>query len=48
MKKNWIKGLDRIAILLAIPIAVFGFLFTEKKYSEKKSVPIFTYYKKNM
>ena len=31
-KKNWVKGLDRIAILLAIPIAIFGFFFTYNQY----------------
>ncbi len=40
-KRNWVKGFDRIAILLAIPIAIFGFSFTVKKYSEKKAVRVF-------
>jgi len=29
---------DRIAILLAIPIAVFGFFYSSKKYSEKRAI----------
>jgi len=40
-KKNWIRGFDRIAILLAIPIAVLGFLYSSKKYSEKKAMNVY-------
>ena len=40
-KRNWIKGLDRIAILLAIPIALFGFSYGVNKYSKQKSIDVY-------
>lgn len=36
-KRNWIKGLDRIAILMAIPIAILGFSYSFNAYSNKHS-----------
>ena len=38
MKKSWIKGLDRIAILLAIPIAIYGFCLSYFTYLEKQNI----------
>jgi hypothetical protein len=35
---NWIKGFDRVALLLAIPIAVLGFSYSSKQYAKKKAV----------
>lgn len=41
MKKNWVKGLDRIAILLAIPITIWGAHYSSKKYAEAKGVGVY-------
>ena len=35
MKNNWVKGLDRIAILLAIPIAILLDFSTFQKSMQK-------------
>lgn len=40
MFKNWPRGFDRIAILLAIPIAVWGFKYSSEKYEISKEVMI--------
>ncbi len=36
MKRNWIRGFDRIAILLAFPMAIYGTLYVSKKFAESK------------
>jgi hypothetical protein len=33
MKKNWIKGLDRVAVLIAIPIAIFFGIYMSDKFT---------------
>ncbi|NGX48089.1 MAG: hypothetical protein K1000chlam3_01478 [Chlamydiae bacterium] len=48
MKMNWIKGLDRVAILLAIPIAIFGWKYSSKKYAESKAVSVYTTYEEDL
>lgn len=37
-KKNWVKGFDRIALVSAIPMAIFGTYYCPKKYAESKAV----------
>lgn len=41
MKKNWIKGLDRIAILLAIPIATIGGYYSSNVITKSQSVWVY-------
>ncbi len=40
-KISWVKGFDRIAILVCIPIAIFGAYYCSKKYSESKAVWVY-------
>lgn len=40
-KKNWIRGLDRIALLTAIPAAIFGTYYCSKDYTESKAVSVY-------
>ncbi len=42
MKKNWVKGLDRIAILLAVPVFLIGAFYSSKKFSERKGVVVYS------
>jgi len=37
-KKNWIKGFDRITVLVAIPVAIWGGFYSCNRYSEDNSV----------
>lgn len=37
-KRNWVRGFDRVAIVLAIPMAIFGTYYCPKKYAESKAV----------
>lgn len=48
MKINWIKGLDRVAVLLVIPIALAGWMYSSKKYSECKAVEVYTTYEEDL
>ncbi len=34
MKRNWVKGLDRTAILIAIPIAIVCGIYKSKEYTD--------------
>jgi hypothetical protein len=34
MKKNWVKGLDRIAIIIAMPIAIGFGIYQSSKYNK--------------
>lgn len=38
MKTNWIKGLDRIAVVIAIPIALFFGFYKASEYKNKKQL----------
>ncbi len=40
-KVNWIKGLDRIAILLVIPIAILGFFYFSNQYAKIKAKNVY-------
>jgi hypothetical protein len=33
MKKNWIKGLDRVALVIAVPIAIFFGIYMSGKFT---------------
>jgi hypothetical protein len=33
MKKNWIKGLDRVAVVIAVPIAIFFGIYMSNKFN---------------
>lgn len=41
MKTNWKKGIDRIAILIALPMAFFGGAYSSKYYAESKAVWVY-------
>ncbi len=42
MKKNWIKGLDRIAVVIAIPIAIFfGIYESAHEYTINNQIVVF-------
>lgn len=40
MRKNLIKGLDRLSLVLCIPIAIYGFLFVRDEYTYRKAVDV--------
>jgi hypothetical protein len=40
-KKNWMRGFDRIAILLALPIAIFGSYYISKAVAESQGVLVY-------
>ena len=41
VKKNWIKGLDRTAILIAIPIAIFCGIYKSNAHTNSKTLWVF-------
>lgn len=43
MKLNWTRGFDRIAVLIAIPMAILGFFYISKQYSQSKAVSVYLY-----
>jgi hypothetical protein len=41
MKKNWIKGLDRVAVLLAIPCAILFGIYKSHSYENNNTLWLF-------